>query len=99
MNFLHEDVSRDHVELDVFQEGIKNLKINKLITNFSYVLQTLRLLNSYQRPIQPLRKGLFLIVNEKNSAKKNMNVYNTLWLTITLQCLRDTSNQLEKIRD
>jgi len=40
---LHEDVSRDHVELDVFQEGVKNLKICKSITIFNYVLQTLRL--------------------------------------------------------
>jgi hypothetical protein len=43
MDLLHEDVSRDHVELDVFQEGVKNLKINKLITNFNYMLHTLRI--------------------------------------------------------
>ncbi len=93
MDLLHENVSRDHVELDVFQERVKNLKINKLITNFNYVLQTLRLFWAElytQGPIQLLRKGLFLIVNEKNSDKKNMNVYNTLSITITLQYVSET---------
>ncbi len=54
----------------------------------------------YFEPIQLLRKGLFLIVNEKNSAKKNMNVYNTQWITITRQYVSQVLKiSWKKIRD